>query len=130
MSFHKGKRIKALDGGGVGKRIKSPEEYTFLQTNYNSISFFRWYKNLLFRSEVNKKQIYNYFIHALNYSIQDKMDSVLSEHDNINKNNHPVSIFCRTKVIIGQINQLGWNMVLLTLLNLAKIIKNYFVLSR
>ena len=41
------------------------------------------------------------------------MDSVLSEHDNINKNNHPVSIFCRTKVIIGQINQLGWNMVLL-----------------
>ena len=72
--------------------------------------------------EVNKKQIYNYFIHALNYSIQDKMDSVLSEHDNINKNNHPVSIFCRTKVIIGQINQLGWNMVLLTLLNLAKIL--------
>ena len=32
-------------------------------------------------AEVNKKQIYNYFIHALNYSIQDKMDSVLSEHD-------------------------------------------------
>ena len=73
-------------------------------------------------TQVNKKQIYNYFIHALNYSIQDKMDSVLSEHDNINKNNHPVSIFCRTKVIIGQINQLGWNMVLLTLLNLAKIV--------
>ena len=72
--------------------------------------------------QVNKKQIYNYFILALNYSIQDKMDSVLSEHDNINKNNHPVSIFCRTKVIIGQINQLGWNMVLLTLLNLAKIV--------
>ena len=73
-------------------------------------------------TQVNKKQIYDYFIHALNYSIQDKMDSVLSEHDNINKNNHPVSIFCRTKVIIGQINQLGWNMVLLTLLNLAKIV--------
>ena len=73
-------------------------------------------------TQVNKKQIYNYFIHALNYSIQDKMDSVLSEHDNINKNNHPVSIFCRTKVIIGQINQLGWNMVLLTLLNLGKIV--------
>ena len=43
--------------------------------------------------QVNKKQINNYFIHALNYSIQDKMDSVLSEHDNINKNNHPFSIF-------------------------------------
>jgi len=67
-------------------------------------------------SQVNIKQIYNYFIHALNYSIQDKIDSVFSENANINKNNHPVSIFCRTKVIIGQINHLEWNMVLLILL--------------